>query len=235
MVMLKHNLHEVFWIASLNYLAHGYRFVDQPYLLAGTAAPDWLSVIDRKMRLRTKTAAEFVGADDPALAAIARGIVQHHYDDKWFHQTAAFSELSLAFSMLVRDSLPGDEGFRPSFLGHILVELLLDARLAAEQPGLLDQYYSALDRLDAVRVQQTINRLATRTSDQLAMLVERFRNERFLYDYDEDERLLVRLNHVMRRVGLPQLPAELTRIFPQMRERVQDRRRELLPSEKVQS
>ena len=229
--MLKHNLRELTRIATLNYLAHGYRFVHEPYVLAGTAAPDWLSVIDRKMRLRSKTAAEFVEADDPALAAIACGIVQHHHDDQWFHQTAAFSELSLAFAMLVRDSLPGDEGFRPSFLGHILVELLLDATLAAEQPALLDQYYAALGRLDAVRVQQSINHLATRTSDQLAILVDRFRNERFLYDYLDDERLLVRLNHVMRRVGLPQLPPELAFIFPGLREQVRQRRSDLLIGE----
>src|SRR5262245_50971039 len=41
----------------MNYLAHGWRFVGQPYVLAGTAAPDWLSVIDRKIRLRLRTAA----------------------------------------------------------------------------------------------------------------------------------------------------------------------------------
>ena len=39
---------------AMNYLAHGFRFTDEPYFLAGTAAPDWLSVIDRKMRLRVE-------------------------------------------------------------------------------------------------------------------------------------------------------------------------------------
>src|SRR5262245_35641363 len=34
---------------AMNYLAHGWRFVEEPYLLAGTAAPDWMSVIDRKI------------------------------------------------------------------------------------------------------------------------------------------------------------------------------------------
>ncbi len=44
----------------MNYLAHGWRYTDEPYVLAGTAAPDWLSVIDRKIRLRSRTAAEVV-------------------------------------------------------------------------------------------------------------------------------------------------------------------------------
>lgn len=217
----------------MNYLAHGFRFTDEPYFVAGTAAPDWLSVIDRKMRLRSKRAAEFVDDADWRLAALARGVVQHQHDDAWFHLTAAFSELSLAFAVEIRQALPDDEGFRPSFLGHILVELLLDAVLAEEEPRRLDNYYRALDELDPDTIQAAINILATRTSDRVATLVDRFRRERFLFDYSDDNRLLVRLNHVMRRVGLPLLPDGLTDLFPAMRRRVRERREDLLPFERM--
>jgi hypothetical protein len=218
----------------MNYLAHGFRFTDEPYFLAGTAAPDWLSVIDRKMRLRAKRAAEFVTDADPALAALARGVVQHHYDDEWFHRTAAFNELSLAFAVDVRGALPGDEGFRPSFLGHILVELLLDAVLAEEEPVRLDNYYTALDQVDPATVQAAINHLATRTTDRLGMLIPRFNRERFLTDYGQDSSLLMRLNHVMRRVNLPLLPDDVAELFPVMRRQVRERRDELLPRERMQ-
>lgn len=219
----------------MNYLAHGFRFVAEPYFLAGTAAPDWLSVIDRKMRLRSKKATEFVECDDRQLAAFARGIVQHHHDDQWFHQTAAFSDLNLQFAVEIRDCLPGDEGFRPSFLGHILVELLLDASLAEEDSSRLDEYYAALAELDPIRVQGLVNSLATTDSDRITALIPRFASERFLYDYLDDTRLLMRLNHVMRRVGLPQLPEELNALFPAMRDRVRDRRHELLPAERFKN
>jgi hypothetical protein len=212
----------------MNYLAHGWRFVHEPYFLAGTAAPDWLSVIDRKVRLRSKRAAEFVADSDPQLAAIASGVVQHHADDAWFHATPAFTELNLAFAVEVRERLPGDEGFRPSFLGHILVELLLDATLAEEQPRRLDDYYATLAELDPAKVQQAISRLATQPTDRIAALLPRFAAERFLYDYLDDGKLLTRLNHVMRRVGLPLLPAAIAELFPGMRERVRQRRKELL-------
>ena len=217
----------------MNYLAHGYRFTDEPYFLAGTAAPDWLSVIDRKMRLRARRAAEFVADADPQLAALARGVVQHHHDDEWFHQTEAFNELNLAFAVEIRRVLPDDEGFRPTFLGHILVELLLDAVLADEAPVRLDNYYAALDRIDPLTVQAAINHLATRTSDRVGMLIPRFNRERFLYDYAQDATLLVRLNHVMRRVQLPLLPDEMAELFPAMRRRVRERRDDLIPSERM--
>ena len=215
----------------MNYLAHGWRFANEPYVLAGTAAPDWLSVIDRKIRLRSKTAAEFVEDSDPQLAAVARGVVQHHFDDAWFHQTAVFNELSLAFAVEIRDRLPGDEGFRPSFLGHILVELLLDACLAEEAPRRLDDYYAALAALDPAVTEHAISRLATQPTSRIALLVPRFIAERFLYDYLEDGKLLTRLNHVMRRVGLPQIPDALRELFPSMRNRVRQRQVDLLTPE----
>jgi hypothetical protein len=205
--------------------------VDQPYFLAGTAAPDWMSVIDRRNRLRSKTAVQFVEDADPQVAAVARGIVQHHQDDAWFHQTAAFSELSLAFAVEVRDRLPGDEGFRPSFLGHILVELLLDACLAEEDPRRLDDYYAALRRLDPATAERAISQLAMQPTTRVAVLVPRFIEERFLYDYLEDGKLLSRLNHGMRRVGLPQLPLDLAEAFPAMRDRVRQRKTDLLTSD----
>jgi hypothetical protein len=212
----------------MNYLAHGWQYTDEPYVLAGTAAPDWLSVIDRKIRLRSRTAAEVVADSDPVLAAVARGIVQHHTDDAWFHATPAFNELSLQFAVEIREALPGDEGFRPSFLGHILVELLLDRALAEDEPQRLDNYYAALAKLDAEITQQAISRLATRPVDRIVTLLPRFLSERFLYDYLDDAKLLMRLNHVMRRVGLPQLPPSLGELIPSLRERVRKRMAQLL-------
>lgn len=213
----------------MNYLAHGWRFANDPYFLAGTAAPDWLSVIDRKVRLRSKRAAEFVADDDPVLAAVARGVVQHQADDAWFHATPAFNELCLTFAVEIRGALPGDEGFRPSFLGHILVELLLDATLAEEEPRRLDEYYAALAELDPAKTQRAISHLATRPTDRIALLLPRFAAERFLYDYLDDAKLLTRLNQVMRRANLPQLPPAIAELFPAMRERVRKRRADLLP------
>ena len=38
----------------MNYFAHGRSFIDHPYLLAGTAVPDWLNLVARRSRIRTK-------------------------------------------------------------------------------------------------------------------------------------------------------------------------------------
>ncbi len=212
----------------MNYFAHGQRFLHDPYFLAGTAIPDWLNVADRRVRVRSKHAKTLVNDADPQIAAVARGVVQHHRDDDWFHGTAAFTELSWAFTARVRDALAPDPGLRPSFLGHILVEILLDAVLIAQAPERLEAYYAALETLDPAVVQEAVNRAAPRSTSNLAPLIPRFIEARFLFDYLDDARLLARLNGVMSRVGLAPLPPSLMEVFPDFRRRVADRQEALL-------
>ncbi|HPM84872.1 MAG TPA: hypothetical protein PLF81_29410 [Candidatus Anammoximicrobium sp.] len=212
----------------MNYYAHARPFLDNPYFAAGTAVPDWLSVLDRKMRVSSKAAQTLAAHADGRVASLAAGIVQHHHDDGWFHQTRAFAELSLQLTAAVRQVLPQDDGFRPSFLGHILVEILLDASLIAAAPAQLDAYYEALNRVDPQLIGDAINQVATRPSGLWPVFIPQFRAERFLYDYLEDAKLLARLNRVMRRVQLQPLPDEFLNILPAARQAVGQRREELL-------
>jgi hypothetical protein len=107
----------------------------------------------------------------------------------------------------------------------------LDASLAEQEPGRLDEYYAALAKVDPAEAERAISALALRPTDRVAELVPRFAAERFLYDYLDDAKLLTRLNHVMRRVGLPAIPLEIARLFQAMRNRVRERQFELLTPE----
>lgn len=212
----------------MNYFSHGRAFVDDPYFLAGTAVPDWLNVVARRVKARSKHAQEFVEDADPRMAALARGVVQHHADDGWFHETAVFAELSWHLTARVRDALPPDDGLRPSFLGHILVELLLDAALIAEEPERLEAYYESLSAVDPEFVEQAVGRMATGVPERLAEFLPLFIQERFLWDYRDDGKLWVRLNQVMRRVKLPPLPETFRELLPEARRLVEHRKTELL-------
>jgi hypothetical protein len=212
----------------MNYYAHGRHFIASPYLLAGTAVPDWLGVLDRRVRARSKSARRFLASRDQRVALLAAGIVRHHRDDDWFHRTRAFAELTWQFTAAIRDRLPRDDGLRPSFLGHILVELLLDAELIDHNPRQLDDYYQCLDTLDVDFVNWAVDRIATAPATRLSQLIPRFSAERFLYDYADDAKLLFRLNNVMHRVRLPEIPESLIDWFPSARISVRQRCHELL-------
>lgn len=212
----------------MNYFAHGYRFVDTPYFMVGTSVPDWLNVLNRKAKARAKTAQGWVTQEDPRTADIARGVIQHHHDDGWFHATRPFAELSMQFSIGIREILGNDRGFRAGFLGHILVELLLDATLIEDDPSKLDAYYAAFDQVDTEWVSKVVNQMTTQPVPSMAQLIPRFRQEGFLYDYLDDDRLLYRLNQVMRRVKLAAIPESFCDFLPAAREIVRERQQELL-------
>jgi len=204
----------------LNYLAHAYQHLDDPYFVAGTALPDWMSVIDRKNRPRRQYAEPIVGHSDPRFDAVARGCLQHHADDLWFHQSQAFVTLSTQFAVELRGLLAEGMGHQAGFVGHIAVELLLDAVLIERSPGLLDQYYAVLSSLEAAHVQAAANAICRQPVTQLVELLPRFIEVRFLQQYVQDESLLRSLNGVMRRIGLPLLPAHVTPWLAESRVRV---------------
>ena len=212
----------------MNYFAHALPFFDDAYFVAGTGVPDWLAVVDRKARVRLKRAEPFAEDADPTVAAVARGVAQHIRDDNHFHRTRAFTELSLELTAAARDVLDTESGLRPGFLGHLLVEVLLDAALIAEAPQRLESYYELLGTVDAGLVENAVNRMALQPTRRLSPMISRFRQARILWDYQEDGKLMGRLNQVMRRVQLETLPETFQEILPDARRRVTGRRAELL-------
>jgi hypothetical protein len=212
----------------MNYLAHALHCLDDPYQLAGAAVPDWLCLTQPRLRCRSRHARPWIEATDPTTAAVARGVVRHHADDDWFHQTAAFGDVSLELARRIRRLTADADGMRPGFLGHILLELLLDATLDAQQPELLNRFYGGLAAVDANRVTGIVGQMTAGNASALAPIIERFRELRFLYDYADDGRLLFRLNQVMRRVRLPVLPLQFTTLLPAARELVAAHLDELL-------
>jgi hypothetical protein len=213
---------------SMNYFAHALPYLDRPYFLAGTGVPDWLTVADRPVRLRSKHVEPFQNDSDPVVAAVAGGILQHLRDDSRFHASRAFVETSLAMTVIVRDVLEGETGLRPAFLGHLLVEMLLDASLIADNPVRLTEYYRVLDAIDPDRVEAAVNSMAPRPTQRLALFIELFLRERILWDYLEDGKLWIRLNQVMRRVKQEPLPNHFLSVFATARKLVTERRDAML-------
>lgn len=212
----------------MNYLAHAYQHLDDPYFAAGTALPDWMSVIDRKNRPRRQYAEPVAAHADPRIAAFARGCLQHHADDLWFHQNQTFLILSTQFAVELRSLLQAGLGHQAGFVGHISVELLLDAILMERMPALLDDYYRMLAALDVEVVQVAANTICRQPVTRLVELVPRFIETRFLASYSEDGLLLRSLNGVMKRIGLPPLPEDVATWLAQARVRVRQAADQLL-------
>ncbi len=214
----------------MNYLAHGIRFLDRPYFMAGTAVPDMLSVVDRRVRMRTKRIEPLLPEwpEGSPEHEVALGILQHLSDDDWFHTTLGFSDITGRMAGLFREALP-DDRFLNGFLGHIVTELLIDAELSERHPLHLERYYHAMQTVDPHVVQRVVNASSREPTDQLAEFIPLFIAEGFLRDYRDSAKLLRRLNQVMKRVKLEPLPVSTIEVLDAGRELVATHLETLLP------
>lgn len=212
----------------MNYFAHAIQHLDRPYFIAGTALPDWLHVVDRRARLRLPHVTPSLDHPDERVRELALGVQQHLEDDAWFHVHPLFIQLSLQLTGQLQERLGNDRTYRPAFLGHILVELLLDAALIEEAPDKVRIYYLQLEQLDMELVTQSVYQMTGKQLDGLAAWRSRFCQEKFLYDYLDDARLVYRINQVLRRVGLTPVDERLEEVVAQFRVLVRTRSWELL-------
>ena len=87
--------------------------------------------------------------------------------------------------------------------------------------------------MDGELVARIVTRISGRPSIGLAWLLPRFIEERFLWDYPLDDKLLIRLNQVMRRVKLAPLPGRFKDLLPAARSAIRNRVDELLSPEGI--
>ena len=215
----------------MNYFAHALPHLHRPHFMAGTALPDWLSVVDRKVRLRPRGLEPFVNDADSSQRELALGALQHLQDDDWFHRTRGFAEVTATVGILFRDRLQGSDGYRCGFLGHIVTEMLLDATLIARYPEELREYYAILGAIDGAEIQAMVERFAGRTIEKFDWFYGLFLQERILDDYADNARLLRRLNQVLKRVKLTPLPDTAADWLAEARQIIDSRCGELLPEE----
>jgi hypothetical protein len=205
----------------VNYLAHALAFLDGddadgqgPFRIAGTSLPDWLRVVDKKARLRPDVLDAVVIDDDARFAALRDGARRHHDDDLRFHADDAFDAVAASVAARLRAL---DPGLRASTLGHVLVEMLVDAALMRQRPGLIERYYDVLDDVDEARVAAFARRATQRPLEHAEHLIDRFRRTRFLLAYRDDDGLLDCLVGVCRRAGLQPPPASSRAVIAEAR------------------
>ena len=139
---------------------------------------------------------------------MAAGVVQHHEDDYWFHGSAIFTRVTLELAVEYREQFGNSQAMRANLIGHIVIEMFLDAFLESKFPGSMEKMYDWVADLDAEKVQDCINHFASQPTTKLAGEIERFQSERYLFDYQKDEGVRYRMNNVLGRLNLDLMPEE---------------------------
>lgn len=212
----------------MNSFAHALPFLDNPYYAVGASLPDWLAAADRKCRVRRKRAVDWVNDEDPIVAEVADGVVQHLKDDHWFHTSAVFRDFEMKFAVEIREIYDGEKSMRPGFVAHVMVEMFIDSWLQQNFPGQLERYYDMIADVDAQKVQNAINRFATNATEKLVPAMEMFLSERFIFDYVTDEGAVYRMSRVLQRIGLEPLDDKILPWAATARPRVNEQIKGLL-------
>ena len=215
----------------MNYFAHALNHIARPYFLAGTAIPDWLSAVDRKVRLRPRCLEPWLCCEDAVQSEIAAGALKHLTDDDWFHSTRGFVEVTSELTRLFRERLGPDERFHCGFLGHVGMELILDGVLMVRYPERFEEYWRGMEFVEPTIIESAVNRMAKIPTDRLAWFIDHYRREQFLRSYENDRTLLTRLNQALLRVKLSPIPLEAEEVVAVGRSLVTQRLRDLLPVE----
>ena len=206
---------------QLNYFAHARSFLDRPFAVAGSCLPDWIAAC-KGPRLRAASLPTPRVPLSPENAQIREGVIDHLDTDARFHANPRFRQACKELTLAVRTARTPDPHYRASFVGHVLVELLLDAELIDRDPSGLQRFYEATRAIDS---EDLVHRASVVLSIEplpaLARLHRRFNELEFLRDYRDDQLIVARLLDVGRRAGLDLGPAEpLTTVLPWARNHV---------------
>jgi hypothetical protein len=131
----------------MHFLSHYYldKSQNNPLFTLGALIPDivpgFTKVYNTKIRNKTWT------LDEPA-ASVHRGILRHYELDAAFHSSGVFRECCSLASLHMVEAGLDREKYRFWFLGHIVVEVLLDRQLILLNPRLVDEYYNVLSYVD---------------------------------------------------------------------------------------
>ena len=212
----------------MNSFAHALPFLDSPLVAIGASLPDWLAAADRRCRLREKRATPFIDHEDSVVAGLAKGVVQHHRDDYWFHTSPAFRDYEMKMAIEIREIYGNEHGMRSGFVAHVMVEMFLDSFLQKKFSGQLERYYEIVADADAAQIQQSINQFATQPTDKLVSAMASFVRERYIFDYLTDGGAVKRMNGVLKRIGLEPLDEKVLPWAATARERVYGRVEDLL-------
>ena len=193
----------------MNFLSHYYHEqpCDDPYFAAGLMLPDILSNYSHRAGTVVKLLPWRMAKPQTAeLSALVAGIKQHYAVDGAFHPSDFFEENTHFIRRLITNYPFTCFARREYAVAHILLEIILDRSILRHSRKVCDLLYALLHQVD----QEYVEVLLTQNGHighacGAAGHFDRFRVQRFLYDYMDDHRLVELLGYINRRLGNPPL------------------------------
>ena len=204
----------------MNFLSHFYlvQHDPDPYLVLGMMLPDMTKNHRKNWNLHPKKHLRKF-ENDAILMSISRGWELHLETDRRFHSSSFFSRHSVELRKQIATVFTGPP-FRPFFLAHVALELLLDSLLIIQQKVDTGKFYAQLSACpedDIIRFLE-LNGIVEAAS--FAGWYRQFIDSAYLYSYASPDGLSHALDRIGRRVWQAPVPekerqrlAEILRIY----------------------
>ena len=201
----------------MNFLAHGRNYLADPLRLFGTAFPDLARIANRRARIREGDETALREHSDPDMRAVGEGITIHLLENKWFHASTAFQSTQSEITAILRKRFAEETGFRASVVSHLALELLLDDILIQQRPARVADFYRSLELVpDSLRA-QCLQYVVPQIADTFDAVFQRFLRSRFLEDYADPSKLTQRMNGIIGRAGMDELPEGFSEVWQELR------------------
>jgi len=191
----------------VNHLAHFHQDRGRPHegppgwFTAGVAVLDlWPTFARARPQRRPPVDPATVRGATPATPggrALQRGLLRHLEVDAAFHVDPAFGAARAALAARAREL----DRRLAALLTHVGVELALDARLLAADPGLARGFYAALEQVEPDALEAELVAIIGPDAVGFQAAFEAFRTRRHLEDWTRPEAVAASLAHAVRLVG----------------------------------
>lgn len=190
----------------MNFLSHYYfvRHTADPYLALGSVLPDMVRNHRKDWNLHPSRVRERYEGES-ALFSIFRGWELHMEADRQFHSSEFFRKHSSGLRKEIASFIT-ELPFRPFFLAHVALELLLDSLLIIHKKVDADNFYLQLSGCSPPEVTRFIALCQIPGADSFLPWFDEFRNSRYLFTYSRPERLAYALDRIGQRVWQAPFP-----------------------------
>ncbi|MEM9984193.1 MAG: hypothetical protein AAF804_03790 [Bacteroidota bacterium] len=189
----------------MNFIAHYYidRQIEQDLFVAGVCTPDWVSIFNRKVRVKEGRLPSLDGATHSLPEqAFHLGVRRHLEVDGLFHTSSFFKEETGILNRLFEQYLGPDQVPRSFFVAHVLFELVLDKVLIQADPSLLGDYYHHLDSCDLDRLVELTEWVTGASLPGYQAFIRRFITKKYLYQYTDWDHVVYVLRRILERVTI---------------------------------
>ncbi|MFN0202459.1 MAG: hypothetical protein ACKVTZ_13120 [Bacteroidia bacterium] len=173
--------------------------IENHHFILGVCSPDLISIFNREVRFKArKIEAQHLSSTD---YAFLQGVLRHFEVDAVFHSCQFFEEETQFISLQLKEIF-GDVARRRFFVAHILLELLIDKILIAQNPNLVDDFYLRFEKIGIPPLVQMSEALALMPLPSYDNFLEKFLSNQYLYHYSEAEYICFVLKRLLHRVHI---------------------------------